>query len=83
MRPPAVVFEPSPREYPSRLPPLGYAEGMLTRRVQPDGKFSWKQRGVFLGEAPGGEVIGLGPIGGQYYAVLRGAMQHVRVGSVR
>ena len=69
MHPPTAVFELSPRAYPSRLPSLEYADGMLTRRVQADGKFSWKHRDVFLGEALGGEVIGLEPIDGQYYVV--------------
>jgi hypothetical protein len=54
---------------PSRIPSVEYADGTATRRVQADGKFSWKHQDVFPGEALGGEAIGLEPIGGRYHVV--------------
>jgi putative transposase len=68
-RTPASVYTPSPRAYPSRPPAVEYAEGWEVRTVRKHGQFNWKQTDVFLGEALGGEPVGLEPLDERYRTV--------------
>jgi transposase InsO family protein len=56
---PGAVYQPSQREFPSRLPQLEYPDEDLIRSVSPGGYFSWKHQPVFVSEVLGGERIGL------------------------
>ena len=62
MQTPASVYEPSPREYPARLPEVEYPETMLVRAIQSHGHFRWKKHDVFLTEVLWGERVGLLPV---------------------
>jgi transposase InsO family protein len=68
-RTPAWAYRPSPRPYPDRLPPVEYPAGLVVRIVQKAGEFYWRTHRVFLGEAFGGEPIGLEPLDGRYWLV--------------
>ena len=69
MATPASVYRPSPRPYPERLWDVSYPDGHEVRRVKANGVFIWRNRGVFLGEALGGELVGLQPIDDRYWRV--------------
>ena len=57
--PPARVYTPSTRAYPSRLPEIVYPSGFEQRRVNTNGVIKWQRREVFLTEALAGETVGL------------------------
>lgn len=57
--PPARVYKPSTRPYPSRLPEIVYPSGFEHRRVNTNGIIKWERREVFLTEALAGETVGL------------------------
>ncbi len=62
-RPPASVYEPSPRPFPERTPELEYPSHFERRIIFKDGHFSWLDGTVrFLGSALAGEVVGFEPI---------------------
>jgi len=50
MQTPASVYEPSPREYPAKVPEPEYSDAMLVRSVKSHGHFRWKKHDVFLSE---------------------------------
>ncbi len=52
-----------------RLPLVEYPDGRVVRVVQKRGEFYWRTHRVFLGEAFGGEPIGLEPLDGRYWLV--------------
>ena len=56
---PAQVYRPSPRAYPSRLPPLEYPGYFEIRRVSPNGCLNFKRKALFIGEALKGQKVGL------------------------
>ncbi len=58
-RPPAEVYQPSPREFPERLAPVEYNREWATRQVRPSGQIKWKGRSVHVSSALVGERIGL------------------------
>ncbi len=58
-RPPASVYQPSPRPYPTRLPPLDYPDATATRRVDCAGAFKWHNQRVFLSANLAGAELGL------------------------
>jgi hypothetical protein len=59
LRPPAQLYQPSPRLFPHKLPPWAYPTKWLTRRVNRQGRLYWIGRLRFIGEAFSGERIGL------------------------
>ena len=69
MRTPSSVYEPSPREYPARVPEPEYRSAMKVRRVRPCGNFTWGGEDVFLSEVLSGEPVGLLPLDERYYRV--------------
>ena len=68
-RTPASVYTASPRPYPERLASVQYPEDLVVRIVQKAGEFYWRTHRVFLGEAFGGEPIGLEPLDGRHWLV--------------
>jgi putative transposase len=58
-RPPARVYQPSPRAYPERLPEPEYPAGSEVRRVHHNGEVRWHGQVIYLGQALAGELIGL------------------------
>lgn len=74
MRTPSSLYGASPRRCPARVRDPEYAEGLELRRVKPNGVFNWKNRRVFLGEAFGGELIGLERLHDRHWRVRFGGM---------
>ena len=72
MATPASVYVPSSRPYPERMGDVEYPDGVVIRRVKPNGVFHWKNRRVFLGEAMGRELVGLDAIDERYWRVWFG-----------
>lgn len=60
-RPPASRYNPSSRDYPSRVREPEYPDGMTVRRVRSNGEIKWRGGLVFLSAALTGEPVGLGP----------------------
>ena len=58
-RPPALLWAPSPREYPEVIPEPEYPGHFEVRRVRPRGVIKFKGRLQFVSEALVGELIGL------------------------
>lgn len=56
-RVPALLYQPSPRPYPRRLPPLDYAGHLEVRRVYDNGCLWWRRRSLFVSEALVGEDV--------------------------
>ncbi len=58
-RPPAQLYQPSPRVYSGKAPNWEYPETMQVRQVKTHGEISWRSKHWYLGEALGGELVGL------------------------
>lgn len=69
MQTPSSLYEPSPREYPARVPEPEYGSAFKVRRVRPCGNFTWGGEDVFLSEVLTGEAVGLLPLDERYYRV--------------
>jgi transposase InsO family protein len=61
--PPAVLYEPSGRVWPTRLPEIAYDPDFEVRRVEQGGRIRWRGNRVFVSHALQGEVVGLKLIG--------------------
>jgi transposase InsO family protein len=59
MKVPADVYQPSPREYPERLPKVEYGSDRLVRTVGSCGRIRWSGERIFITKALGNEPIGL------------------------
>ena len=57
-RVPAMLYHPSPRPLPARLPSLDYAGHLEVRRVYDNGCLWWRSRILFVSEALAGEDLG-------------------------
>jgi hypothetical protein len=69
MQTPSSLYEPSPREYPARVPEPEYGSALQVRRVHEHGQFWWNAERVFLSEVLWDERIGLLPVDDRYYRV--------------
>jgi transposase InsO family protein len=69
MRTPSSLYEPSPREYPARVPEPEYGSALKVRRVHEHGQFWWNAERVFLSEVLSGERIALLRLDDRYYRV--------------
>src|SRR6266852_2858419 len=58
-RPPAAVYQPSPRPYPERLPELTYPAAEVIRRVRHNGEIKSRGHSVFVSQCLAGELIGM------------------------
>jgi transposase InsO family protein len=58
-RPPARLYAPSPRPYPSRLAEPWYDATHQVRRVNTKGYLKWRGEQIFVSEAVRGEPVGL------------------------
>jgi transposase len=83
MRTPSSCYQPSPREYPARVPEPEYGSALTVRRVRPCGNFSWKHEDVFVSEVLSGEPVGLLPLDERYYRVYFAAFPLARFDSYR
>jgi hypothetical protein len=71
--PPATRYTPSPRPYPTVVPPVEYPAHYETRRVGSNGGFRWQSQSIFLTKSLVGESIGLDRIDEARWAVYFGA----------
>jgi len=58
-RPPAELYEKSPRAYPGHLEEIAYPGHFEVRRVQSRGEISWQGERLFISEVLIGEPVGL------------------------
>jgi putative transposase len=61
-RTPATCYQPSPRDYPRRLPELQYGDQVHVRRVSQQGSVKWKGERTFISQVFRYESLGLKPI---------------------
>lgn len=61
MQVPASRYQPSPRSFPEQLPPIEYGTTDQLRKVQPDGKISFRRREFHVGKAFCGYHVALRP----------------------
>ena len=60
--PPDTLWQPSPRQMPSRIEEFTYPGWMLVRKVRTDGAIRLEGNYLFLSEVLRGEVVGLEPL---------------------
>jgi transposase InsO family protein/transposase-like protein len=56
---PASVYQPSPRTYPIRLPPVEYDDDVVVKRVRHSGELYWKGRFIHLSKVLAKEPVAL------------------------
>lgn len=54
-------YRPSPRPFPETLPPIAYDTGEIVRRVDRQGRLSWRNRVFRVGKALAGQAVALRP----------------------
>jgi hypothetical protein len=67
--PPARVYEPSRRDFPSRLLEPEYAEHWVKRRVRSNGEIKWEGAKLYVSQALVGEWVGLEPVAERVWKV--------------
>ena len=72
LRPPASVFQPSPRTWSGQLREPEYAADHLVRRVRHNGEIKWHGTLVFLGNALAGEPVSISEIDDGRWRVVYG-----------
>lgn len=75
MKTPAEVYELSPRQLPDEPAEHGYSDEFQARRVRSDGGIKWGGSQVFVGEAFGGEVVGIEAVDDGLWHVHLGPMR--------
>jgi len=73
--PPAEVYKPSLRPYPSRLEPWEYPGHFEVRMVRRTGEIQWRGRSLFVSEALQRERLGLEEVEEGLWAVYLGPVQ--------
>lgn len=68
-KPPAVLYEPSRRDYPEGLLEAQYPEDWQSRMVRWNGTMKWRSREIHVSQALIGQRIGLEPIGDGVWAI--------------
>jgi len=58
-RPPATLYVPSTRPFPTQLPALEYAPSHIVRRVGPSGSLTWHGRRLSVSHTLSGQDVGL------------------------
>jgi transposase InsO family protein len=79
-RTPASLYEVSPRQMPTHLPPLSYPPDFLRRKVAITGYFSFEARSYFLSKVLAREDIGLKPLDSDELQIWAG---HLPLGVLR
>jgi transposase InsO family protein len=69
MQTPAVLYAPSPRAYPARVPEPEYPANMLVRSVHHQGQIRWKKHDVVLSQVLWGERVGLLPVDDRWFTI--------------
>ena len=76
--PPASRYQPSPRAFPRRLPPLEYPAHCLVRRVCDTGRVKWCGRKLFLSEVRAGLEVGFAAVDDGVWLVYFAALPLAR-----
>jgi putative transposase len=71
---PSMVYRPSPRPYPSRLPEVVYLDPWPIRKVLHTGEINWRGERLFLSEVLSGEMVGLQESDGGVWCVHFGPL---------
>lgn len=71
-RPPAQVYRPARRSYPSRVPVPDYGEQLLVRRVEEGGRAWCCGERIFLSKVLHGQWVGFAPVDRRYWLVYFG-----------
>lgn len=74
-RPPASVYQASPRPFPERLPELAYQTACVVRRALPNGEIRWRGRRVYISQCLAGECVGLEEIADGHWRVCFGPIE--------
>ena len=74
-RPPVEFYQPSPRPFPRKLPPLHYPAHWEVRRVSTNGGIRWKTHRVAVSNALRQQPIGLEPIDDGVWEVWFGPLR--------
>lgn len=61
-QPPDSNYQPSPRPFPEKLPPVEYGTGVTVRRVRQNGEIKWRGERLYLSETLAQEPVALEPI---------------------
>jgi putative transposase len=56
---PAMIYRPSPRPYPARLPEMVYPDHWQVRKVHQSGEIRWRGQSIFISEVLTGEPVAL------------------------
>jgi putative transposase len=72
---PTEFYQPSPRQYPSKVPEIQYPEGFSVRRVRYAGTIKWQGRFVRISNALTGEPVGLYQIDEDRWTVYYGPIE--------
>ena len=74
-RPPADLYTPSPRPYPTRLEPLAYPADWESRAIKPDGHMNWRGKLIYVCGSLVHERIGLRPTADGEWLVYFGPLE--------
>jgi len=66
---PGTIYRSSPRAYPARLSEIAYPDDWEIRMARSSGEIKWRGEHIFIGEALGGEPLGLEEIDGGAWRV--------------
>ena len=69
---PAEVYQSSPREYPEKLPPIIYDEGLQVRTVKCGGEIKWRNAYIYISQILSGEKVSLEEIDNDVWEVKYG-----------
>lgn len=87
MKTPSAFYQPSPRPYPPRLPPVEYPSNFVVRLVSSSGSIRWHAAQIFVGSALAGQHVGLEETGdgiwSLYFATALLGKLDVRTGTVK
>lgn len=73
-RTPAMLYQPSHRELPGKVPRFEYSSDCAVRRVHPNGEITWHAQPYYLGQVLAGEEVGFYPIADGRWRILVGTL---------
>lgn len=73
--PPARLYAPSDRPYPTRLPALCYPASADVRRVSTTGTIRWRTHSIFLSSHLAGDIVSLTPTDAELVTVAYAALK--------
>lgn len=74
-KPPASIYTPSQRPYPSRIPEVAYPDQMIVRKVRPSGQLRWRGYDLYLSETLVGEPVAFEQIDDRHFQIYYGPIK--------